>query len=429
LVVGSSERKDAAVCRETAGGDLHKNSPRVFIMTRAIELSLVALTSAFVVQHASADLIAWGAVQDATGPAEVSLNGTLVAARNCWSSSGGFVSPVVNGVTFDAFAPLGWNSAGWDLMHGSTSGDAGYDTMLSDARATSEPIGNPTGWGAVQLDTLAPLTLGAQYEIQVWYSDQRPGTASNVLNDRVMNCSSATGLATLVGGVVTNLGALTQGSVAAGLDADPNNIAGVGDTLFGQYVVGTFTRTSADPLYLLIQGTHPIPTNNLLTHLNSFQVRELPGYTNFCFGDGTGITCPCGNLGGAGEGCLNSSFVGGATLNGAGIASLANDTFTLAVDGVPGDKPGLILRGANQTAGVLAGDGILCTTGNTARSHVQVTVGGSTLFTNFQGSGFGASSNGAGVPTNYQFWYRDPAGSPCGSSFNFSNGVSAVWAP
>jgi len=390
-----------------------------------LSLTLAALGG----QQASADLITWSAVQDATGPAEVSQTGTLVTAKNCWSSAGGFVSPTVNGVTFDAFAPLGWNSAGWALMAGSTSGDPSYDSMLDDARATSGSLGNPTGWGAVQLDTLAPLTIGTQYEIQVWFCDQRPGVPTNKLNDRVMNCSSATGAATLSAGEVTNLGALTQGPTAGGLDADPNNMAGAGDTIFGQYVIGTFTRTTNDPLWLLIQGTHPLPTNVLSSHLNSFQLRELPSYTTYCFGDGSGLGCPCGNLGGAGEGCANSAGAGGATLSGGGIALLSNDTFSLTVNGVPGSKPGLVLRGANQTAGALAGDGLLCTGGSTARSQVQITMAGSTVFTTFQGAGFGASSYGAGVPTNYQFWYRDPVASPCGGGFNFTNGVSVVWAP
>ncbi len=399
-------------------------------MSKVLPSHLVVLAAAFMAQHASADLISWGAPQDATGAAEVSLNGTLVTAKNCWSGVGGAVSPVVNGVTFAAYAPLGWDSAGWDLMYGSTSGDAGYDTMLDDPRATSGPVlMNPTDWGAVQLDTLAALAPGTLYEIQVWYSDQRPGTPSNVLNDRVMNCSSATGAAVLSAGTVTNLGSLTQGTTALGQDADPNNIAGVGDTIFGQYVIGTFTRTSADPLWLLIQGSHPLPSNVLSPHLNSFQIRELPSYTNFCFGDGTGPNCPCGNFGGPGEGCLNSGTTGGASLTGAGAASISNDSFSLSVSGVPGAKPGLVLRGANQTAGVLAGNGVLCTSGNTARSQVQITVGGSTVFTNFQGSGFGASSYGIGVPTNYQFWYRDPTGFPCGGTFNFTNGVSTVWVP
>ncbi len=154
--------------------------------------------------------------------------------------------------------------------------------------------------------------------------------------------------------------------------------------------------------------------------------------TPYCFGDGTGTSCPCGNDGVAGAGCANSNGpVSGATLAGAGGASLSNDTFSLDVVGVPANKPGLILRGANQLAGTLTGgDGLLCTSGNTARSHVQITsAGGATTYTQFNGAAFGISSYGAGVTTNYQFWYRDPVGSLCGGNFNFTNAVGVNWVP
>ena len=58
-----------------------------------------------------------------------------------------------------------------------------------------------------------------------------------------MKLGSATGFATLVSGEVTNLGSLTVGSSTVDIEADPNNIAGAGDTVFGQYAIGTFTRT------------------------------------------------------------------------------------------------------------------------------------------------------------------------------------------
>jgi predicted carbohydrate-binding protein with CBM5 and CBM33 domain len=152
-----------------------------------------------------------------------------------------------------------------------------------------------------------------------------------------------------------------------------------------------------------------------------------PG-TNYCFGDGTGAACPCGTNGNPGEGCMNTSGAG-ATLSASGNASIGGDTFQLDISGVPGNKPGLILRGANQLAGNPAGDGLLCTSGQTARSHVQVTSAGNTTFTDFQGNPFGSSSYGIGVPTNYQFWYRDP-GNPCsGAGFNFSNACAVTWQP
>ena len=44
-------------------------------------------------------------------------------------------------------------------------------------------------------------------------------------------------------------------------------------------------------------------------------------------------------------------------------------------------------------------------------------------------SGFGSVAN-MGAATNYQFWYRDPSGSPCSSTnFNFSNAWTVTYQP
>lgn len=162
-----------------------------------------------------------------------------------------------------------------------------------------------------------------------------------------------------------------------------------------------------------------------------FSSLPAPGMS-YCFGDGTGTPCPCSASGSPGGGCANTTGVGGAALTAAGEASLGNDSFQLFIGGVPGSKPGLILRGANQLSGGLGipiGDGLLCTSGQTARSHVQVTQAGFTNFSHFGGQPFGASSYGPGVVTNYQFWYRDPSNLCSGSGFNFSNAWTVAWVP
>ena len=146
----------------------------------------------------------------------------------------------------------------------------------------------------------------------------------------------------------------------------------------------------------------------------------------YCFGDATGASCPCSAFGAPGQGCANTSGTG-ATLTGAGNAQASNDTFQLDVVGVPGNKPGLVLRGNNQVA-LPAGDGILCTVGGSQRSHVQTTSAGSTTFTNFSGANFGAVSN-VGAVTNFQFWYRDPQNACTGTGFNFTNGWAVTYLP
>jgi hypothetical protein len=156
-----------------------------------------------------------------------------------------------------------------------------------------------------------------------------------------------------------------------------------------------------------------------------------PG-AGYCFGDGTGTSCPCTENGNPGEGCLNSTGSTGATLVGLGNASRSDDSFYMQVEGVPGAKPGVIYQGISQHLGGMGapvGDGLLCLTGVTERSQIQVTQDGAATFSDFQGLPFSHSIYGVCIETNYQFWYRDPLNTCTGSGFNFSNGWSVVWRP
>lgn len=247
------------------------------------------LAAALFASTASAQTILWGNVQPTLGPTDVSLNGTLVVARNL-HAAGAAQSPTVNSVPFaGSFAPTGWTNASTNAMQGSTTGDVAYDLLLNSARATSAAAtANPTGWGAIRLDTLGSITVGRTYEIQCWFTDQRSGAAA--LYDRVMTLSSAVGPATLTGGEVNNLGSLLQGPLSGPLDADPDNNPALGgtDTVFGSYCIGYFTPVNpGDQTWLLVQGSHPV--NNLRSHLTAFQIRDLSAsHQNF----GTGCYSP-----------------------------------------------------------------------------------------------------------------------------------------
>lgn len=142
----------------------------------------------------------------------------------------------------------------------------------------------------------------------------------------------------------------------------------------------------------------------------------------YCFGTG----CPCANEDTA-AGCANSSG-GGATLTAAGLPSVASDSVVFDVAGTPASKPGLLLRGDNQVS-TLAGDGLLCTSGNSQRSQVQVTdATGAATFADWNGAGFGSVANVGGL-TSFQFWYRDPDNPCTGEGFNFSNGWALTYYP
>ncbi|MFT7669720.1 MAG: hypothetical protein ACI8X5_002427 [Planctomycetota bacterium] len=150
----------------------------------------------------------------------------------------------------------------------------------------------------------------------------------------------------------------------------------------------------------------------------------------YCFGDGFGAPCPCGASGNPGEGCINSTGTG-ALLTAAAQALVSNDTFTLTITGAPADKVGLLVPGNLQHAngfGVPMGDGLLCTTGQSARSHLQVTgSAGETTYSDFSGQSFGFDSYGPGASANYTFWYRDQANPCSGAGFNFTNAWRVVW--
>ena len=249
---------------------------------------------------AAAQTISWGPVLPVLAASDVRTNGSLVVARNLHSATA-TQSPTVHGVPFvGAFAPSGWTNASTLALNNSTTGDAGYDLLLNSARATSAASpGNPTGWGAIRIDNLAPLTVGRVYEIQCWFTDQRLGTGTAALYDRAMTLSSAVGAVTLAGGEATNLGTLVQGPLSAPLDGDPDNQPALGgaDAVFGSHCTGTFTRTSAnDELWLLVRGSHPIVANLLRSHLTAFQIRDVsPTWSSIGQGCGT-ATLALGSL-------------------------------------------------------------------------------------------------------------------------------------
>lgn len=152
-----------------------------------------------------------------------------------------------------------------------------------------------------------------------------------------------------------------------------------------------------------------------------------PVGTPFCFGDGSGIACPCGNFGIPGAGCADA--VGGSgVLSASGSDSMAADDLgPNAV--IPPGQPALLFVGTNALNGgfgVPFGDGLRCAGGIVVRLGIQTpNVSGIATW----GPGLGATGGWAAGDTRYfQVWYRDPNG-PCGSGFNLTNGVELLFGP
>jgi len=159
----------------------------------------------------------------------------------------------------------------------------------------------------------------------------------------------------------------------------------------------------------------------------------VPGPVNgsaaLCFGDGTGLPCPCGNNAAAGAGCQNSLGLGG-TLTASGVASVANDTLFLSGASMP-NSACLYLQGSSLIgggAGAVFGDGLRCAGGNVVRLGTENNVSGASAY---PGVGdLSISVRGACAPGDvrvYQAWYRNSASFCTPDTFNLTNAWQVVW--
>lgn len=151
--------------------------------------------------------------------------------------------------------------------------------------------------------------------------------------------------------------------------------------------------------------------------------------TSFCFGDGTGTSCPCGNPGSAGQGCANSAGHGAALAATGSPSILAADLGLFAYGVIPG-QAGLFFQGSNAVAGgdgFAFGDGLRCAGGAVTRLEVVIPSIFGDIATTIDIAAAGGVASGD--LRRYQLWYRDPVGGPCGGEFNLSNGVEILWIP
>jgi len=154
----------------------------------------------------------------------------------------------------------------------------------------------------------------------------------------------------------------------------------------------------------------------------------------FCFGDGSGTACPCGNSGTTGRGCANSVASSGALLQATGNPSVVADTLVLLGSSMP-NSSALYFQGTTELNGGLGtvfGDGLRCAGGTVIRLRTKLNIGGASRFPEPGDpsiSSVGLIPASGGVRT-YQCWYRNADPTFCTSStFNLSNGVQVSWIP
>lgn len=153
--------------------------------------------------------------------------------------------------------------------------------------------------------------------------------------------------------------------------------------------------------------------------------------TPFCFGDGSGTPCPCGNTSvvGANEGCVSSLGVGGRLIA-SGTPSIGADTLVLSGSQMP-DSFALYFQGTSQQAGGAGGvfgDGLRCAAGFVIRLGTKRNAAG---LSQYPLAGDPAISVRGLVASpgarTYQVWYRNAAAFCTASTFNLTNGLSVTW--
>ncbi len=213
----------------------------------------------------------------------------------------------------------------------------------------------------------------------------------------------------------------------------------------GQRFVGSTTlstNASGDSAFDLLLSAS-IPANWVVTatatHEPSGETSEFsaclpitgaPG-PSFCAGDGSGIACPCGNNGSAGNGCANSGFASGASLAAAGQTSVANDSVSLDAHDMTGSVA-VFFQGATQAAATIIDDGIGCVGGPILRLGNKPVVSNASSFpqTGDPSISVRGAIPAAGGTYYYQCFYRNATAAFCPpATSNRTNGVVISWSP
>jgi Tol biopolymer transport system component len=156
-------------------------------------------------------------------------------------------------------------------------------------------------------------------------------------------------------------------------------------------------------------------------------------YVQYCFGDGTGTACPCGNnsIPGQMSGCVNSTGTAGSLIA-SGTPSISADSLVLIGTGMPVGAPCLYYQGTEmQTfgSGDAFGDGLRCVGGTIVRLGVVFnTASGSTYPVGALSISIAGGCT-VGATNTYQGWYRDAASFCAPETFNLTNGLALSWRP
>ncbi len=194
--------------------------------TRINKYAVALAASTALISSSSAASILWGTFNnDPSADTEVSTNGTLVEALNLVSADGAVAgaTTTVNGVTFTGTNLFG-NTYGFTT--GVSTGATGLDSLYANFSFNGGDI------------TLGGLNSGDQYEIQVFFGDNRNG--------------------------VTAARQMAVGTAQPTFDATSSE-----NGADGTWVIGTFTADAGT------QTFHSAFSGSSTTEVNAYQLRNV----------------------------------------------------------------------------------------------------------------------------------------------------------
>ncbi len=202
--------------------------------------------------------------------------------------------------------------------------------------------------------------------------------------------------------------------------------------MLGDYEDGHFGRSlsnagdvDGDGKDDVVVGAPSVSTSLLLVGRYALFAGETPMTASLCHGDGSLVSCPCGNNSapGAEEGCSHGSGTG-AKLIATGSSSVVANDLQLIVIQAQALQTSILLQGASLIASPFK-DGLLCAGSPSVRIETV----------NLDGAGIGRTTSSIatvggvspGQTRYYQHWFRDPVTSACGQGSNLSQAIQVDW--
>ena len=402
---------------------------RLYTLDRATAVCTLVGSSAFSSQYASVNSLAYDAAGDRLFAIDTAKKQLLRFNR-----STGQVSTV------------GVNSlAGYPLIRSLAFDDKSGVLLAADSSTNWLLAVDPNNGAVTPLVVLAPDASQRVEELEFFggelYASRAQISNGVLVSGQLARVDRATGQYESVGGVLLDCSphalriesvpervswSLVQGPGSASF-ADPSALdTSVTFSAAGVYQlelsVTTTQGVSSDTLLVVADGCpwDPLEIDPSRCHSNG---------TPFCFGDGSGTACPCGNAGSSDAGCRNSTGVGARLVNVGGTSASLDDAW-LVVEHLPLGKSGLVFMGSstkNAGAGVAFKDGLRCVAGQQKRFPVQSS-GSAGTFQQGELIARSAGLIGSGSTWYFQAWYRDDA-SVCGKQSNFSSGLAITFQP